>query len=322
LTSSVTDMATAEAPAEPLDAPLNQQITELKPPRGWQALHLTELWRYRELLFILGMRDVKVRYKQTVLGAGWAVIQPLLQMVIFTVIFSYFAGMKADNGIPYSAFTLVALLPWQLFASGVANGGTSLISAQNLISKVYFPRLVVPFAAIISALVDFGVAFVIFLGMMLWYRVPLTAAVLAFPFFLLLAILSALAFSIWFASLNVKYRDFRVVIPFFIQLGSYASPVGYSSTLAHHKLGGLYWIYTLNPMVAVIEGFRWCFFSGYVAPASAMSGTNPATATAPVALVNPFQSESLYISMGIVAVLFITGLFYFKRVEKSFADVI
>lgn len=266
----------------------------IEPARGWQAVELRDLWRYRELLYFLTWRDVKVRYKQTVLGAAWAILQPVLTMVIFSVIFGQLAKLPSD-GVPYPIFTFTALLPWQLFAFALTNSSNSLVASQNLVSKVYFPRLVIPIASVLPGLVDFAISFVVLLGMMVYYQISLTARILALPLFLLLALGTALGVGLWLSALNVEYRDIRYVVPFLTLFWQYATPVAYSSSLIPEK-----WrlLYGLNPMTGVVEGFRW-----------ALLGSGDVGAM-------------LWISILIIIVLLITGLFYFKRMEATFADVI
>jgi lipopolysaccharide transport system permease protein len=266
----------------------------IEPAHGWQALDLGDLWRYRELLYFLTWRDIKVRYKQTILGAAWAILQPILTMVIFSVIFGQLAKLPSD-GVPYPIFTYTALLPWQLFAFALTNSSNSLVGSQNLVSKVYFPRLVIPIASVLPALVDFALSFVVLLGMLVYYQIPLTPRVLLLPLFLLLALGTALGVGLWLSALNVEYRDVRYVVPFLTMFWQYATPVAYSSSLIPDQ-----WrlIYGLNPMTGVVEGFRW-------------------------ALLGKGDIGSLlWISIAIIVVLLVTGLAYFKRTESSFADVI
>ncbi len=266
----------------------------IEPQRGWEALDLLDVWKYRELLYFLTWRDVKVRYKQTALGAAWAILQPVLTMLVFSIIFGQLAKLPSE-GFPYPIFTYTALLPWQLFAFSLANSSNSLVGSQNLVSKVYFPRLVIPIAAVLPGLVDFAISFVVLAGMMAFYHVPLTMRTLALPIFLLLALLTALAVGIWLSALNVEYRDVRYVVPFLTMFWQYATPVAYSSTLIPAK-----WrlLYGLNPMTGVVEGFRW-----------ALLGKGDV-------------GGIIWVSVGIVAVLLASGLLYFKRMEASFADVI
>jgi lipopolysaccharide transport system permease protein len=269
--------------------------THLEPPGRWAGAGLSDLWRYRELLFFLVWRDIKVRYKQTLLGASWAVLQPFLTMVVFSVFFGRLAGLPSD-GLPYPLFTYAALLPWQLFAYALTESSNSLVRDQRLIVKVYFPRLAVPFSAALSGLVDFAIAFLVLLGMMFYYGTPLTVRILSLPLFILLALVSALALGLWLAALNVQYRDVRYVIPFIVQLGFFLTPIAYSSSLVPAAFQPLY---ALNPMVGVVAGFRWALL-GAEAPAA---GT-------------------VLISMLVALVLFVGGLFYFRRMEDSFADLL
>jgi lipopolysaccharide transport system permease protein len=270
-------------------------LTVYEPSHGWVALHLRELWEYRELLVFLTWRDIKVRYAQAALGATWAILQPLLTMVIFSVIFGNLAKLPSD-GIPYPVFSYVALLPWQLFAGALQRSGTSLVGNANLLTKVYFPRLIIPLSAVAAGLVDFALSFIVLLGLMLFYNIKLTWAVLALPFLILLALLTALAVGMWLSALNVQYRDVQHMIPFLVQAWMYASPVAYSVGLI--PSGKWRILYGLNPMAGVIQGFRW-----------ALLGAAP-------------PDELLVISVVIVIVLLVSGLFYFKRMEKTFADVV
>jgi lipopolysaccharide transport system permease protein len=266
----------------------------IEPARGWQALELRDLWKYRELLYFLTWRDIKVRYKQTALGVTWAVLQPLLTMVIFSVIFGQLAKLPSE-GIPYPIFTYAALLPWQLFAFALTNSSNRLVGSQNLVSKVYFPRLVIPIASVLPGLVDFAISFVVFGGMMIYYHVPLSARILSLPLFLLLALASALAVGLWLSALHVEYRDIRYVVPFLTLAWQYATPVAYSSTLIPEK-----WrlLFGLNPMSGVVEGFRW-------------------------ALLGKGDVGGLFwVSVVIIVLLLVSGLAYFKRMETTFADVI
>jgi lipopolysaccharide transport system permease protein len=267
----------------------------IQPSSGWAALRLGEVWRYRELLYFLTWRDLKLRYKQTLIGATWAVIQPFMTMVVFAVIFGRLVGVPSD-GLPYPVFAYTALVPWTFFATSMTQAGMSLVRDSNLISKIYFPRLVMPIASVLSGVVDFGVAFVVLLGLMAWYGIVPGVAMLTIPLFLLLALMSALGISLWLAALNVKYRDIRYTVPFLTQFWLYATPVAYPSSLIPER-----WrlLYGLNPMAGVIEGFRW-----------ALLGT-----------VNP-PGAMIAVSSTIVVVVFVGGLFFFRRMEREFADVV
>lgn len=267
----------------------------IEPDKGWQATNFKELWSYRELLFQLAWRDVTVRYKQTLLGVAWAILQPLMTMVVFSLIFGRLAKMPSE-GIPYPIFTYTALLPWQLFSGALVSSSNSLVGSANMITKVYFPRLIIPLAPLMTGLIDFALAFVILLGMMAFYGIPFTWTILTLPLFLLLALASALAVGLWLAALNVKYRDVRYAVPFLSQFWMFLTPIAYSGSLIPEK-----WqlVYSLNPMTGVVEGFRWAMLG--------KSGINP---------------EMWWVSLAIVFILLVGGLYYFKRVESSFADVV
>lgn len=267
----------------------------IEPSRGWVPLKLGELWEYRELLCFLTWRDVTIRYKQAALGVAWAIIQPLMTMVIFSVIFGQLAKLPSD-GIPYPVFSYAALLPWQLFAGALQRAGTSLVGNANLLTKVYFPRLIIPLSAVGAGLVDFAVAFVVLLGLMLWYGIMPTWAMLWLPLLVLLALLTALAVGLWLSALNVQYRDVQHAIPFLVQAWMYASPVAYSAGLIPTGIWRI--VYGLNPLAGVIQGFRW-----------ALLGGKP-------------PDELMAVSVVMVVVLLATGLFYFRRMEKTFADVV
>jgi lipopolysaccharide transport system permease protein len=232
--------------------------TRIVPPQGWQALDLKELWRYRELTWFLALRDVKVRYKQTVLGVLWAVIQPVLQTFVFTLLLNRVAGLQGPGGVPYELWVFCAMIPWQFFSTAMTNAGNSLVGSQNLITKVYFPRLSVPISTIVAALVDFAIAFGLLAVLMLCYgRVP-GPAVLLLPVFLLMAVAAALAVGLWLSALNVQYRDVRYVIPFLAQVWLFATPIVYQADLVAKRFGRVgEVVYGLNPMAGVVEGFRW-----------------------------------------------------------------
>jgi len=270
-------------------------ILVIKPSKGWTTLQLRELWNYRELLYFLVWRDIKVRYKQTVLGAAWAIIQPFFTMVVFSIFFGNLGKIPSD-GIPYPIFAYCALLPWQLFAYALTQSSNSLVANQNLITKVYFPRLIVPLSSVLAGLVDFAIAFLILIGMMLFYGIWPTIAILALPLFVLFAIATALAVGLWLSALNVQYRDVAYTIPFLTQFWLFASPIAYSSSLIPQPWRALY---GLNPMAGVVEGFRW----------SLLGTTNP-----PGVLV--------LISVVIVIILLAGGLFYFQQMERTYADVV
>jgi len=266
----------------------------IRPPRKWVPVDLHELWAYRELLAAFTMRDVKLRYKQTGLGIAWAVLQPLLTMVIFTIFFGGLAHIPSD-GVPYPLFVLAALLPWTLFSDGLTRSTTSMVTNSNIMTKVYFPRLIMPLASIISPLVDFSVSFIILLAMMVYYGVAPTLNIVFLPLFILLALASSLGVGLWLSALNVKYRDFQYTVPFLIQIWMFGSPVVYSSSLVPVSLR--VW-YGLNPMAGVIEGFRW-----------ALLGTGT-------------PSAMVLVSVGMVILLLVSGMFYFRRMEQYYADIV
>lgn len=289
------DLRDIDFTEEKSSLPENYIHTVIEPPKGWAALQLSEVWKFRELLFFLTWRDIKVRYKQTALGATWAILQPVLTMGVFSIIFGGLAKLPSD-GIPYPIFTFTALLPWQLFAFALTQSSNSLVGEQKLISKVYFPRLVVPFSSVMAGVVDFGIAFIVLIGLMIYFGIELTSAVLLLPVFLILALTSALAIGLWLSAMNVKYRDIRYVVPFLTQFWMYATPIAYSSSLIPEKWR---WFYSLNPMTGVVEGFRWAILGK-----------------------SSLDVLSLSISAGMVIVLLIGGLYYFKRMESSFADIL
>ena len=255
-----------------------------------------DLWRYRELFYILAWRDIAVRYKQTIIGVAWAVLRPLLTMLIFVLVFGKIAKLPSE-GVPYPIFVFAAMLPWTFFATAFSDASNSLIGNSNLISKVYFPRLIIPAASVIVAGVDFLISFVILVGLMLWYQYLPDWHILTLPFFLILAFFAALGSGLYVAALNVKYRDFRFVIPFIVQLGLYISPVGFSTTIVPEKYQLLYY---LNPMVGVIDGFRWAISGGQTA----------------------FNMIELVISVVMIIFLCVLGIYHFRKTEKTFADVI
>ncbi|MEX0878323.1 MAG: ABC transporter permease [Thermoanaerobaculia bacterium] len=270
-------------------------IIVIRPSKGWIPLKLHEVWAYRELLYFLVWRDIKVRYKQTALGAAWAIIQPFFSMVVFSLFFGKLAKMPSD-GIPYPIFAYAALVPWTFFANGLSQSANSLVDSANLIRKVYFPRLTIPIANVLSGLVDFALAFVVLVGMMLWYGIFPTGRIVWLPLFLLLALVTALAVGLWLSVLNVEYRDVRYTIPFLTQFWMFATPIVYPSSLLPEPWRTLYGI---NPMVGVVEGFRWALLDARTAP-------GPMIAVSAVAAL----------------VLLVGGAYYFRRMEKTFADVV
>jgi lipopolysaccharide transport system permease protein len=275
--------------------PAGADVLIIQPSRGWLKLNLGELWNYRELLYFLVWRDVKVRYKQTALGAAWAILQPFMTMVVFSVFFGRLAKIPSD-GVPYPVFAFTALLPWQLFAYALAESSNSLVASQNLITKVYFPRLVIPIAGVLAGLVDFAIAFVVLLGLMWYFGIVPTAAVALLPLFVLLAIMTALAVGLWLSALNVKYRDVRYTIPFLTQFWMFVTPVAYPSSLVPERWRALF---GLNPMAGVVEGFRWALLGKAHSP-----------------------GPLLIVSIAAVVALLIGGLMYFRRTEATFADIV
>jgi lipopolysaccharide transport system permease protein len=263
---------------------------------GWAALDLGELWTYRELLYFLTWRDILVRYKQAVLGVAWAILQPLLTMVVFTFVFNRTLKVQGDPHLPYAVFSFSGLLPWQFFSGALARSGVSLVGNANLLTKVYFPRLVIPISAVLAGLVDFVISFVVLLILMGTYGILPGWQIVFLPVFLILALITALGVSLWLSALNVLYRDVQYVIPFLVQLWMFVSPVIYS--IDSIPKGPIRIIYSINPLTGVIGGFRWAL------------------------LGQQFPGGHMWISIGAVVVLFVGGLFYFKRMERVFADVV
>jgi lipopolysaccharide transport system permease protein len=276
--------------------PVEVPIIEIKPPKGWVPLNFRELWTYRELLFFFTWRDIKVRYKQTVFGFAWAILQPLFMMIVFTLFFGQLARVPSE-GIPYPLFSYTALLPWTLFSESLSRASNSLITDINLIQKVYFPRVIIPISSILSPLVDFIIAFLVLIGLMVYYQHLPTILILWLPAFLLLQLMLALGMGLWFSAVNVEYRDVRYATPFFIQLLLFASPVIYSSSFVPERFRIAYGI--INPMSGIIEGFRWTIL-----------GTQP-----------PSYLQ-LVTSAAIVIMILVSGVFYFQRKETAFADYI
>jgi lipopolysaccharide transport system permease protein len=287
--TSVNDASAVSSVPDSIHEPI---IIEAR--KGWWHFNWRDLWDYRELLFFLVWRDIKVRYKQTLLGASWALIQPTLQLVVFTIIFGRLAGVNT-NGIPYPLFNLAGLLPWQFFANTVAQAANSLVGSASIVRKVYFPRLAIPTASVLAGTVDFGLSFLILLALMFWYQWAPTPAVFLLPLFLILGMITALGVGFWLSAINARYRDVRHATPFLIQLWLFATPVVYPSNLieGHWQI-----VYALNPMVSVVEGFRW-----------ALLGTQP-------------PSLLMFISVTTAVALFSSGLLYFQTVERKFADII
>ncbi len=272
-----------------------ESVTIIEPKKGWIPIDLNEIWQYRELLYFLTKRDIKVRYKQTVLGGLWAIIQPLFTMVVFTLFFGRLAKMPSD-GIPYPIFVYAGLLPWTYFANALSTSGNSLVGSQNLITKVYFPRLIIPASAALAGLLDFFVAMSVLGALMIWYQYIPGIEILLFPFLVGLTFLCAVGVGMWLSALNVEYRDIRYVIPFLIQLWMFVSPVIYPVSLVSEKYR---WLLALNPMWGVINAYR-----------ASLLGHNP---------IDWFL---LGVSSLIIFVLFLSGLYYFRRMEKTFADVV
>jgi len=269
----------------------------IKPSTGLAALNLRDLWLYRELVYFMIWREIKVRYKQTMLGAAWAIIQPVLTMIVFTFLFGRIAKLPTDGNVPYPIFSYTALLPWGLFVAALNQASRSLTSNQNMVSKIYFPRLVLPLASVLSGLIDFIIAFVILIGLMIYYHIaPSINVIWALPLFLLLTIITALGVALWLSAINVQYRDVNYALPFMTQFWLFITPVAYSSNLISEK-----WqlAYSLNPMAGVVNGFRWALLG---------VGNGP--------------DAGLWISVIIALLIMISGLFYFRNMEKTFADTI
>jgi lipopolysaccharide transport system permease protein len=267
----------------------------IEPQRGWTSLKLGELWEYRELLYFLAWRDIKVRYKEAALGASWAILQPLLTMLIFSLFFGRLAKVPSD-GIPYPLFSFTALVPWTFFVMAVQQSSNSVVGSANLISKVYFPRLAIPVATVLAAMVDFGISFVVLVGMMIYYRRMPTVHALYVPFFVLLAFLASLGVGLWLSALNVKYRDIRYVVPFLLQFWMFASPIVYPTSMLPARWRTLY---ALNPMVGVVDGMRWSLLGTHTAPG-------------PVIAVSALTT--LLFALG--------GAMYFRKMENRFADIV
>jgi lipopolysaccharide transport system permease protein len=270
----------------------------IQPSRGWLHLNLRAVWDYRELLYFLAWRDVKVRYKQTLLGVLWIVLQPFISMVVFSVLFGQLLKVPSGN-VPYPVFAYAALLPWNYFAGSLTRSSGSLVSNPHLITKIYFPRLIIPLSSLLSNLVDFGVAFIVLIGLMIFYGIQLTPSILVLPVLILLAMLTALGFGLWLSALNVRYRDVGYLVPFLIQIWMYATPVIYGSALIPERFR---FLLALNPMATVVEGFRWALLGD--------------------AAIVSTSSIGLLLSIGMVLVVLISGLIFFRRTERVFADIV
>lgn len=280
-----------------LDRPTADQDVLIIEPGRVEKNYWGDLWRYRELFIILAWRDVSVRYKQTVIGIAWAVLRPFLTMIVFTVIFGRLAQLPSEGSAPYALMVFAAMLPWSLFATALGEASNSLIGNEKLISKVYFPRMIVPTAAVVTSFVDFLISFALLIILMIYYRFPPTWNILFLPFFIILALLASLGPGLWITALNVKYRDFRYIIPFIVQFGLYVSPVGFSSNIVPEQ-----WrlLYSLNPMVGVIDGFRWCILGGE----------------------STIYWPGFILSLLVVAFFLWLGVTRFRKMEKTFADLI
>lgn len=252
-----------------------------------------DLWRYRELFYILSWRDIKVRYKQTVIGAAWSIIRPLLTTIIFTIVFSRIAKLGNPGGAPYALMVFAGMLPWQFFSNALSESSNSLIGNANLITKVYFPRMIIPASSVITSLVDLGISFIIMTGMFVWFQFLPSWHIIFLPLFILLAFLASFGIGLYLTAVNVKYRDFRYIIPFIVQFGLYITPVGFSSNIIDEKYR--LW-FAINPMTGIIDGFRWCL------------------------LGEPMNWTSFYISVAIISIFLYIGIYYFRKVEKTFAD--
>ena len=280
--------------AAPTPSTPDLPVYDIVPARGWLPVHLGEVWAYRDLLYFLVWREIRVRYKQTALGVAWAIIQPFFTMVVFSIFFGRLAGIRTD-GIPYPVFAFAALLPWQLFAFSLVESSNSIVANQRLLTKVYFPRVILPLASASVGLADFAIASVVLLGLMLFYGITPGLAILTAPLWVGLAVMTALAASLWLSSLNVRYRDVRYTLPFLTQLWLFSTPVAYPTSIVPDVWRPLY---ALNPMVGVVDGFRWALLGG------------------------PAPGTTVVVSAAVVLVVLAGGLFYFRRTERTFADVV
>ena len=271
------------------------RLTIIKPSSGWSALNLRDLWLYRELILFMTWRDLKVRYKQTLLGTSWAVLQPFLTMVVFSIFFGNLANVPSD-GVPYPIFSYTALIPWTLFSKALHDASRSLVASSHMITKVYFPRMILPLASVLAGVVDFLIAFVVLIGMMIFYGIYPTSNIWALPLFLLLALVTAVGVGLWLSALNVLYRDINYVLPFLTQFWMFLTPIAYPSSMVPQRFQTLY---ALNPMTGVVEGFRWALLG---------TGQTPGAMT--------------LVSSVVALVLLISGMFYFRRMERQFADMV
>jgi lipopolysaccharide transport system permease protein len=276
-------------------SPLGKPTVVIEPTHGIPSPQFQKLWRYRELLYFLVWRDIKVRYKQSVLGILWIIIQPLVTMVVFTVLFNQILGVDSDSEIPYPIFTYVALLPWTYFASTLNRGSIALVQNRNLVSKIYFPRLIIPIANVLPGLVDLVIAFVILLGMMVYYNIIPTAQIFLLPLALLLAVITVLGVILWLSALNVQYRDVQYIAPFLVQIWMYATPIIYPISRIPEQWR---WLYNLNPMVSVVQSFRWVLLGD-----TSFSGIS-------------------WVSVGLALAVLVSGVIYFRHTERVFADVV
>jgi lipopolysaccharide transport system permease protein len=290
-----TEEQVLETASEPAPVTAEPPVLRIVPTKGWADLRLGELWQHRELVYFLTWRDIKVRYKQTVLGAAWAILQPFLTMLIFALFFGRLAKVPSDN-IPYPIFAYAALVPWTFFANGLNHSSNSLVASANMLKKIYFPRLAMPLGTLMAGVVDFVLAFVVLLGMMAYYGMAPTTNVVFLPLFLLLALVTSLGVSLWLAAMNVQFRDVRYTLPFLTQFWMFATPIAYPSSLLSEPWRTLYGI---NPMVGVVEGFRWTLLGVDTAP-------------------GPMIVVSSCVALG----LLVSGTFYFRRMERTFADVV
>jgi lipopolysaccharide transport system permease protein len=274
---------------------MDTRITLIEPSKGWAALNLRDLWIYRELILFMTWRDLKVRYKQTLLGASWAVLQPFLTMVVFSIFFGNLAKIPSD-GVPYPIFSYTALIPWTLFSKALHDASRSLVASSHMITKVYFPRMILPLASVLAGVVDFFIAFVVLIGMMIFYHISPTTNVWTLPLFLILALITAIGVGLWLSALNVLYRDINYVLPFLTQFWMFLTPIAYPSSMIPQRFQMLY---ALNPMTGVVEGFRWALLG---------SGQAPGTMT--------------LVSSVVAVILLVTGMVYFRRMERQFSDMV